>query len=580
MYTIYAAGAGGTETVLFSDTMPDSAFKALSPRLTLTAGAAGSLSLTLPKNNAAHAVVERLTTTMRVERDGETIWMGRVLSEKDDIWHSRTLFCEGALAYLNDTIPMVSLTGAGAYSALDAILTAHNNKVTTESRRITLGEVSVTGSVTVEADGSESLQIINQKLVGTLGGVLRMRYPVSEQTGRPVPTLDWLANYPPSPAGTTPQELVFGTNLLDFVREWDMTDFATYCYVRGAEIEGSEPKAYYASDWQYITPQSGTPPKDLYGRIEKFLDYSDLQSNAACVSAAQTYLETQQFAAMKLDVTALDLRIINPDVKSFDLLETVWVKSPVHGLHSEFVVTAMDIPLDAPESTKYTLGNQNIAYVRRVNTITKVAQANQQAAFEYADTAADGALSSANDHTDKEITDAKEWVENSSELKQEQDRIYMAVTKEVGGGVRAYVQSAAVEMTADQIKQRVSETTTDPQTGEPVTVWTVANLKTDGFHVADQSGVTKITGSMIDVDTIHVNTLYGAVITFVNNQGGHSGSFSLSPVQTIYGSGYELGMSFQQINLGTMPVLMPSPSNVFFVDSGGGYVSLATLLGN
>lgn len=549
MYTIYAVGTGGTETVLFSDTMPDTAYKPVSPRLTLTAGAAGSLSLTLPKNNAAHTVVERLTTTMRVERDGETIWMGRVLSEKTDIWQSRTLFCEGALAYLNDTIPMVSLTGAGASAALSAILTAHNGKVV-ENRRITLGTVTVTGSVTVEADGSESLQIINQKLVGALGGVLRMRYPVSEQTGRPVPTLDWLANYPPSPAGTTPQELVFGTNLLDFVREWDMTDFATYCYVRGAEIEGSEPKAYYASDWQYITPQSGTPPKDLYGRIEKYLDYSDLQSNEACVSAAQTYLETQQFAAMKLDVTALDLRIINPNVKSFDLLETVWVNSPVHGLHSEFVVTGLDIPLDAPESTRYTLGNQNIAYVRRVNTITKVTQANQQAAIEYADTAADGALSAANDHTDavKVVLEAKDT------------EIEASVTAADGRASQALI-------TADEIKGKV----TDAQGN-----YTVANLKADGFYVADATGKTLITGTMIDVDTIHVNKLYGGYIYLMNGD-TVAGSFYAEAAGGMAPS--SLTINFETVTVAPAGSVILPDIRMIGLYNNGTYTTLAALLG-
>lgn len=545
MYTIYAAGAGGTETVLFSDTMPDSAYKALSPRLTLTAGAAGSLSLTLPKSNAAHAVAERLTTTMRVVRDGETIWMGRVLSEKTDIWGSRTLFCEGAMAYLNDTIPMVSLTGAGASAALSAILTAHNQKVA-ENRRITLGTVTVSGTVTVEADGSESLQIINSKLVGALGGVLRMRYPSG------VPTLDWLANYPAAPAGTTPQELVFGTNLLDFVREWDMTDFATYCYVRGAEIEQTvpegqpePPKQWYNSGWVASSAAA------LYGRIEKYLDYSDLDSVPLCQAAAQTYLATQQFAAMKLDVTALDLRIINPDVKSFDLLETVQVQSPVHGLDSGFVVTGLDIPLDAPESTKYTLGNQNIAYVRRVNTITKVTQANQQAAIEYADTAADGALSAANDHTDavKVVLEAKDT------------EIEASVTAADGRASQALI-------TADEIKGKV----TDAQGN-----YTVANLKADGFYIADAQGKTLITGTMIDVDTIHVNKLYGGYIYLMVDAQTVAGSFYAEAAGGPNPS--SLTINFQDINMGLAASVTLPDISFIYVYNNGQRVSLRTLLG-
>lgn len=346
MYQIYA-----DSVCIFDDTIPDQRSMVVSPRLQLTAGAAGSLSFTVPKGAYGYDTIQRLTTTISVLRDGETIWMGRVLSEQRDVWDNRQLFCEGALSFLNDTVPMI------ANPTLGGVLTAHNAMVAA-NRQLVLGSCAY-GSVEMEPDGSTSLSIVNQKLVGALGGVLRMRYPLG------VPTLDWLENYPVVTGDE--QELVFGENLLDFTRNWDLTDFATCCYVQGAEIEDSNGGTgfHYNSGWVESTAAA------TYGKIYKFLSYSDLDSVALCQQEAAAYLATQQFAEMTLQVTALDLHILNPAVKSFDLLERVHVKSWQHGLDSWFAVTGLDIPLDAPENTVYTLGYVNTAYVRRVRTLTK-----------------------------------------------------------------------------------------------------------------------------------------------------------------------------------------------------------------
>lgn len=334
--------------------LPEAKHGLLSPKLKLTAGGAGSLEFSIPPGGAGYDTIQRLTSTIYVKRDEEIYWIGRPISEHADIWGNRQVYCEGALAFLNDTVPMV------ANPTVVSVLQAHNGK-TASNRWIDGGRIEVLYTDTSEADGSTSLDIINSKLVGNGGGVLRMRYPNG------VPTLDWLNNYPAYTGNE--QKLTFGENLLDFTRNWDMSEYCTYCYVRGAEIqtqEGESTGTYYNSGWVTI----GTVAAQ-YGRIEKYLDYSDLQSNQECIAAAQTYLATQQFAEMTIDVTALDLHILDPSIKPFDLLERVNVVSPIHGMDAYFAVTDMDIPLDAPENTSYTLGYVNVAYVRRVNTLTK-----------------------------------------------------------------------------------------------------------------------------------------------------------------------------------------------------------------
>lgn len=545
MYTIYSAGADGTETVIFSDTMPDTAYKPVSPRLTLTAGAAGSLSLTLPKNNAAHDSVERLTTTMRVERDGETIWMGRVLSEKDDIWHSRAIFCEGAQAWLNDILmPTAERTGSAA-TLMDAVLGVYNQKAAA-NRQIARGECTVTGSLTLSTDYGSALEAVN-KLVSDYGGVLRMRYPNN------IPTLDWLADYPAIADGEQP--LQFGENLLDFTRSWDLADFATVCHVRGGEIEGTDPAQTAFGTYELAAA------KARYGTIEKFLSYTDLLTNAACTIAAKDYLERQQYDGMTLEVTALDLHILSPDIRPWDICQRVPVQAAMYGLADPFAVTGMEIPLDAPEQTRYTLGPANTPYVRRVNTITKVTQANQQAAQEYTDAAA-AVLEAADDKISARVGDAEQEI---TELNIEQGEI----STRVGNNETAI---STVSQTASEIKAAVY----DNAQGK-YTVMTI-NAQ-NGVTIANGNGATKINGGFLDADTIHVNKLYGGTVYLMGNS-------TTTPIGSFYISGdgvnpltSELQISFAEISLQqAINVYLPSPYNVYLLVNGQ-RTTLASLLG-
>lgn len=536
MYTIYAAGANGTETVLFSDTMPDSAYKALSPRLTLTAGAAGSLSLTLPKNNAAYAAVERLTTTMRVERDGETIWMGRVLSEKTDIWHSRAIFCEGAQAWLNDILmPTAERTGSAA-TLMDAVLGVYNQKAAA-NRQIARGECTVTGSLTLSTDYGSALEAVN-KLVSDYGGVLRMRYPNN------IPTLDWLADYPAIAGGEQP--LQFGENLLDFTRSWDLADFATVCYVRGGEIEGTDPVQTAFGTYELTAAQT------RYGTIEKFLSYTDLVTNAACTIAAQNYLEHQQYDGMTLEVTALDLHILSPDIQPWNICQRVPVQAAMYGLAAPFAVTGMEIPLDAPEQTRYTLGPANTPYVRRVNTITRVAQANQQAAQAEA-----GEIRQEVSEVDGRVSSVTTTV---NEIKLEVE------DPDTGLG--------AVSVKANEIMAKV----TDAQGN-----YNCLTVEAGGVTIANGQSATNINGGFLDADTIMVGKLYGNTIYLVvddpldPSQKTNAGSLYAEAAGGMMPS--SLTINFETVTVAPAGSVILPDIRMIGLYNNGTYTTLAALLG-
>ena len=77
--------------------------KLISPTLTREFGKAGSLEFTIPLGNVAHSALQKLKTVVSVEQDGKEIWQGRVMSHEQDFKLRQKIYCEGELAYLNDT---------------------------------------------------------------------------------------------------------------------------------------------------------------------------------------------------------------------------------------------------------------------------------------------------------------------------------------------------------------------------------------------------------------------------------------------------------------------------------------------
>lgn len=77
--------------------------KLISPTLTREFGKAGSLEFTIPLGNVAHSALQKMKTVVSVEQDGKEIWQGRVMSHEQDFLLRQKVYCEGELAYLNDT---------------------------------------------------------------------------------------------------------------------------------------------------------------------------------------------------------------------------------------------------------------------------------------------------------------------------------------------------------------------------------------------------------------------------------------------------------------------------------------------
>lgn len=424
MYSIYADGA-----CIYSDVFALESMKVLNPKLVLEDNGAGSLSMKLPPMNVGYSSIVRMITDISVQKDGEEIWAGRVLSENKDFWNNRDLYCEGEMAFFNDSSqPPAEYSGLSVRAYLERLIAVHNSKVT-PNRRFTLGAVTVVDKnfPTYYTNYEKTMAILNA-LVEQYGGHLRVR----KVNG--VRYLDYLAEYP----DTCSQVIQFGSNLIDFTRKWDSTEFATVIVPLGNRLEDSPIEALDA----YLTVESvnrgsmyvqSNEAVAAYGWIEKTVTWDDVSDPAVLLEKAKTYLTDLQFDNLELELSALDLHYLDVNTEAVKLLDEIRVISRPHGLDRMFPVTKLEIPLDSPEQTQFKLGTTVKTSLTSVN--------NQISA----------AILKKIDDLPKAHSILKEAKENATQIMNMATTGYITITKDDYGSETLYISNVRDYTKADKL---------------------------------------------------------------------------------------------------------------------------------
>ncbi len=333
----------------------------ITPVLILEDSAAGSLEFTMPPNHPLYSQIRKLLSKITVYRDGTEIWSGRPIEETVDFWKQKRVYCEGELAELNDTIqPQAEYHDMSEQAFLKALLDKHNAQVAAD-KRFTLGSVVSTENLYRFTNYESTLGAINEKLLSRVGGHLRIR------KANGVRYLDYLKDYP----RTSDQVIRFGTNLLDYAKNYDMSDFCTAILPLGAMQETSGGVDALTS---YLTVESvnggsifvqNAAAVAAYGWIVKVVNWDDVTEPANLLTKARNYLSSVQYENLSLEVNAIDMNLLDGNEDSIQLLDQVRVVSAPHDLDRYFPVTAMTIPLSDPAQTTLTLGT---AYKRSLTS--------------------------------------------------------------------------------------------------------------------------------------------------------------------------------------------------------------------
>lgn len=312
-YSVFFKKAGGEKVCVYNTTSPDLMLALMNPRVHLAADSAGTFECALNPMSPAMSedILERMATKVMIqeykdhvpneyvtESDEEkaehesnkekVIFYGRLLSIDKDFYNTPSLYCEGALSFLNDTVILPytmpkkntkqeDITKYGTYftpaQALKKFLAEHNAAVTrggteqgikfdidTDHMIVTMKNDLFSGE---KNDGSgeeidnfvvstytNTLEVLNN-LKKTYGGKFRVRYRAvlpsdKEEFGAQmaIPILDWIADFDNTKQGTelpgAQSYIEFGKNLLDLTQKTDGSNIVNCLFLTGKKVSSAK----------------------------------------------------------------------------------------------------------------------------------------------------------------------------------------------------------------------------------------------------------------------------------------------------------------------------------------------------
>lgn len=344
----------------------------INPVVKLEENKAGSFSFILPPGHPYYDSINKRKSIIYVyiDEDAEPVFSGRCIEVKKDFYNQKTIYCEGDLAFLNDSIQRPArYQGYTVRGLLEAYIGNHNLQVD-ESKRFTVGQVTVKDSndyISCYTNMESTMKAIKEDLVDDLGGIIRIRHEGG------VRYIDYLAESP----NTNSQAIRLGENLLDFTSNIDSTDIATAILPLGAKLEESKVEGLETrltieaanNGWDYVYNGDAV---NSYGWIYKTITFDDVTTPEALKRKGEQYLTETQFENVVIEAKVVDLHFADKNVERFKISDQCRVESTPHGMNKYFRLTKQTLNLNNPEKDKFTLGkNEKTTLSAKSNQVSE-----------------------------------------------------------------------------------------------------------------------------------------------------------------------------------------------------------------
>lgn len=352
------------------------------PDVKLVVNGVDSFSFAIYPQHPLYKEIACKVSRVKIWRDSKLLFYGEVTGYSQDMYGIRTYDCEGALAWLNDLHFAYAISGATPKEVLYWYIKLYNQKLRDKSKSFELGTVTVHKALT--QSGTEGTiarssgvypsfwEEIQDKLLDSFGGILRVRYVGSDTCAG---YIDWLA----IPDGTCSQDVRYAKNLLNCDWTYDCTALATAVVPLGKRKDSSGDNEVRltidkADDddatfmIQYMTGtddlvKSGNmvyskSRMEKYGLIQQAVTFDDITDAGTLAYQGAVWLRQNGKAASTIRAEAIDLADIDESVEHFTHGDYVRTKLPGDSAESLFPITAIEIPIAAPENAKLTVGTQ------------------------------------------------------------------------------------------------------------------------------------------------------------------------------------------------------------------------------
>lgn len=286
------------------------------------------LDLTVNPDNPLYANINPFQTHFEVFTDNELLFRGRLLkpttSMSDSGQFQKQLVIESVLAYLHDSVQRWQRIDDISVAEFFKLLINNHNLQVEDYKRFKVGRVDVvnsTDNVYRYLDDSSTYDVIQNKLINSLGGHLQLRM---EQDGN---YLDYLAEVGKQHETDTPIRLGLNLKSASVVR--DPTAVITRLVPLGATEETT------SSGSENTTGEVSTPRVNIksvnngrdyldddglqaqFGIIVGTQIWEDVTQPANLLTKAKAWLRSQQSVTESWTVTALELSTQDSSIEDF-----------------------------------------------------------------------------------------------------------------------------------------------------------------------------------------------------------------------------------------------------------------------
>lgn len=318
---------------------------------------AGTFTCTVPKSNPLFDEIYPRVSMVQILRDGKEIWSGQVRTYEEELEGEKELSCVGELAFLYDSVqPQDRFQNQTPAQFFNHLLAVHNSKVE-DNKKFEPGIVTVTdpnNSIYRYTNYEDTLSTIRNKLCDSLNGYLRVR----KSNGKRHLDLVRLEDY----GKYCDQPIKMGYNMLDYVKKNSGETIYTVLIPLGARLEESEVDGLDA----YTNIKSVNNGKDYiyneevvkhFGMIWTTKKWDDVTEPANLKRKGEQWLEATQYETVSLELTAVDMSMLNQKLDKFDLGDTIRAVAKPFGLDVTYPVQKKTTYLQEPEKNTITLGN-------------------------------------------------------------------------------------------------------------------------------------------------------------------------------------------------------------------------------
>ena len=365
--------------------------KVIGAKCSLEVNKTGSLTFQIAPTHPYYDKIKKHTSQIKLYQDDRVLFWGRVLNDEITFDNVKNIECEGELSYFLDTIQRgkeYHLNGGNENvieTYLKDIVVIHNSQVD-DSKKFSVGVVNITDPnnyLYKISNYENTLTTITDKLLNTYGGYLQVRH------GNGVRYLDYVNEL----TNVCNQTIEFGKNIIDMTRYIKGEDVYTALIPLGAKNDNttatndeSYEKRLTISSLADSTDGNIKKVNDYiydteavkqWGWIWKVVKWDDVTVAENLLSKAKEELKNSINATLSIEMTAIDLHLLDVDIDRINVGDRIRCISIPHNLDSILIVKSIEIDIDNPSNTQIKLISPT-GKIKSDNTITSNNKNNEK----------------------------------------------------------------------------------------------------------------------------------------------------------------------------------------------------------